>query len=329
VCFNLVFLRLVSFAFDSADSPSPSLATTIGYLYHAPTYVSGPILRFADYQTPHWLPALSLAKYFARLLFAFCAFELFNRVVFCNAIIQSAKWNPALYATLAMSTGYSEVEIMTSVSFAALFSLWFKFLIIWRLARFWALVEGLPAPENMRRCVANNNSVVEFWKDWHASFNTWLVRYLYVPLGGSKHGAAMQITATCACFGFVAAWHDLELRLWAWALAICLLIVPELAARRWAATSRAWRQAPWWARRAAVAVGGGLTIVALQLVNLVGYTLGVDGTARLLDKTRESREGRWFALYWSAWMVLGSAIMHEQRLRAQADSKLPQQQQQL
>jgi len=78
-----------------------------------------------------------------------------------------------------------------------------------------------------------------------------------------------------------------------------------------------------------VAVGGGLTIVALQLVNLVGYTLGVDGTARLLDKTRESREGRWFALYWSAWMVLGSAIMHEQRLRAQADSKLPQQQQQL
>lgn len=27
-----------------------------------------------------------------------------------------------------------------------------------------------------------------FWQGWHCSFHAWLVRYIYVPLGGSRHG---------------------------------------------------------------------------------------------------------------------------------------------
>ena len=41
-----------------------------------------------------------------------------------------------------------------------------------------------------------------FWKGWHASFNQWLVRYIYVPLGGSS----MRLLSIWPIFTFVALW---------------------------------------------------------------------------------------------------------------------------
>jgi alginate O-acetyltransferase complex protein AlgI len=32
-------------------------------------------------------------------------------------------------------------------------------------------------------------SITEFWKRWHISLSSWLRDYLYIPLGGSRHGA--------------------------------------------------------------------------------------------------------------------------------------------
>lgn len=63
-----------------------------------------------------------------------------------------------------------------------------------------------------------------FWRNWHASFNLWLVRYLYIPLGGSHRRAL----AVWPIFTFVAVWHDLEWRLLAWAWLSSLLFAPEL-----------------------------------------------------------------------------------------------------
>ena len=50
------------------------------------------------------------------------------------------------------------------------------------------------------------------------------MRYLYVPLGGSRWRAAN----VWLVFTFVALWHDLEWRLLGWAWASALLFAPEL-----------------------------------------------------------------------------------------------------
>jgi len=61
-----------------------------------------------------------------------------------------------------------------------------------------------------------------FWKNWHASFNLWLVRYLYIPLGGQQY----RWISIWIIFGFVAFWHDLEWKLlqWAWIMALFFAI---------------------------------------------------------------------------------------------------------
>ena len=101
-------------------------------------------------------------------------------------------------------------------------------LLPWRFFRLWALADGVEAPENMIRCMANNYSTLGFWRSWHRSYNLWLLRYIYIPLGGSSNA----ILSTFLVFTFVALWHDLSLRLLAWGWVISIFIVPELLARK-------------------------------------------------------------------------------------------------
>ncbi|KAK7281878.1 hypothetical protein RIF29_10224 [Crotalaria pallida] len=38
------------------------------------------------------------------------------------------------------------------------------------------LINSIEAPENMPKCINNCHNLEGFWKNWHASFNKWLVR---------------------------------------------------------------------------------------------------------------------------------------------------------
>jgi D-alanyl-lipoteichoic acid acyltransferase DltB (MBOAT superfamily) len=89
-------------------------------------------------------------------------------------------------------------------------------------------MDGMDPPENMVRCMANNYSPLGFWRSWHRSYNLWIVRYLYIPLGGTHRLAATSILI----FTFVALWHDLSPRLLAWGWLAALFILPEVMARR-------------------------------------------------------------------------------------------------
>lgn len=102
-----------------------------------------------------------------------------------------------------------------------------QLLLPWRFFRLWAMADGIETPENMLRCMSNNYSALAFWRSWHRSFNRWIIRYIYIPLGGSKR----PIVNTLAVFTFVAFWHDISLKLLAWGWLVTLFILPEVIAR--------------------------------------------------------------------------------------------------
>eukprot|EP00897_Mesotaenium_endlicherianum_P003439 jgi/Mesen1/3122/ME000184S02193 len=194
------------------------------------------------------------------------------------------------------------------LAYGVLNLMWLKFLLIWRYFRFWALAAGVEAPENMQRCVNNSYDLEGFWKGWHASYNRWLVRYMYIPLGGSKWRALN----VWAIFTFVALWHDLEWKLLWWAWITCLLCTPELAAKALMRSPRmkAFRES--WAYREVCAVAGAANITALMMVNLIGFVVGPSGARVFLSKFLQRQNiGLLLAIEFS--LYVGTKLMLELR----------------
>lgn len=61
----------------------------------------------------------------------------------------------------------------------------------------------------MKKCISNSNTFQGFWRAWHASFSEWLVRYIYVPMGGRSR----RVISLWLIFFFVGAWHEFD---WKW-----------------------------------------------------------------------------------------------------------------
>lgn len=165
--------------------------------------------------------------------------------------------------------------------------IWLKLLLPWRFFRFWALLDGIDPPENMVRCMSDNYSTQAFWRGWHRSFNRWIVRYIYIPLGGSSSGLTKSpwaktrgILNILAVFTFVALWHDINLRLLAWGWLITFFVLPEVLAERLFPPKR-WKDDRN-AYRVICGIGAVGNILIMMSANLVGFALGLDGLRDLV-----------------------------------------------
>jgi alginate O-acetyltransferase complex protein AlgI len=49
---------------------------------------------------------------------------------------------------------------------------------------------GYDLPENFRMPYLSSN-IAEFWRRWHMTLSAWLKDYLYIPLGGNRHGTLL------------------------------------------------------------------------------------------------------------------------------------------
>ena len=49
--------------------------------------------------------------------------------------------------------------------------------------------------------------IVDFWRRWHISLSTWLRDYLYIPLGGNRHGPARTYLNLIATMLLGGLWH--------------------------------------------------------------------------------------------------------------------------
>ncbi|KAJ1930633.1 glycerol transporter [Tieghemiomyces parasiticus] len=242
----------------------------LAYLFYVPLYLAGPIITFNNFIWQHRFPSREVTTrgtvtYGLRLLGALFLMECMQHLFYVVAISRAHAWS-----------GYSPFQI-SMIGYFSLKFIWLKLLIMWRFFRFWALADGLEVLENMRRCMSNNYSAQSFWRDWHCSFNRWLVRYVYVPLGGRRY-AAYNVWAV---FTFVALWHDISLRLLAWAWLISLMFAPELL------LSYVFNRPPYSQHRYfrhLCAVGCVLNICMMMVANLVGFAVGVDGIRTMLTE---------------------------------------------
>lgn len=113
--------------------------------------------------------------------------------------------------------------------------------------------------------MSNNYSTVEFWRSWHSSFNLWIIRYIYIPLGGSKN----VFWNIWIIFAFAALWHSFSWEMVLWGFLIALSILPEQICK-WMLKNGKFGQDP---PKILALLGGSFNIICMIIANIVGYGL--------------------------------------------------------
>ncbi|CAH2355542.1 membrane-bound O-acyltransferase Gup1p [[Candida] railenensis] len=272
----------------------------LAYVLYTPLFIAGPIITFNDFIYQSNYKSCPSVKNWKR------TFIYFLRLVFCILVMEFILH--FMYVVAVSKTNAWEGNSPFQISMVGMFNLniiWLKLLIPWRILRFWALLDGIDPPENMIRCMDNNYSALAFWRAWHRSFNKWVTRYIYIPLGGG--GYYRFINMLCV-FSFVAIWHDIELKLLIWGWLIVIFLLPEILAtfffKRYEST--------WWYNYVCAA-GAVVNIWMMMIANLFGFCLGQDGTLKLLKEMFSTVGGIEFFLTASGALFVGVQIMYELR----------------
>ncbi|KUM64827.1 hypothetical protein ACN42_g2261 [Penicillium freii] len=313
---------------DRVKIPAEPTAFTfrnyIAYMLYSPLYLAGPILTFNDYVSQQRYTSASLTRsrivmYAVRLGLTLLCMELILHYIYAVAISKSdPDWSVFTPGQLSM------------LAFFNLHIIWLKLLIPWRAFRLWALLDGIDPPENMVRCMSNNYSALAFWRGWHRSYNRWIVRYIYIPLGGGGGGRRapgapkpasppqskfmgkfLQIRNFLLVFTFVALWHDMNPRLLMWGWLVTLFVLPEVLGGILFPAHR-WRSHPT-AYRVICGIGSVGNVLMMIIANLVGFALGIDGLKDLLASLTGSYSGLAYMVSCCVVLFVGVQVMFEVR----------------
>eukprot|EP00998_Keelungia_sp_KM082_P005917 NODE_2200_length_1115_cov_61.440283_g2182_i0.p1 GENE.NODE_2200_length_1115_cov_61.440283_g2182_i0~~NODE_2200_length_1115_cov_61.440283_g2182_i0.p1 ORF type:complete len:364 (-),score=65.51 NODE_2200_length_1115_cov_61.440283_g2182_i0:24-1064(-) len=236
----------------------------VAYIFYPPVYLTGPTMTYNCWISHIASPQKSYNlmdkfKYLARWFFVFMLIEVGSHYIHIWAVARDASWESY------------EAWQTAVLGYVMLNWLWLKFTAMWRLARFFVLLDDVECWENMTRCMTNNRSFQVFWRAWHQSLNKWAVRYIYIPLGGNR----TKLWNVFFVMGFMALWHDIELHLFVWGLGVAVVLVPEIMAEA------VWRSPRTAALRSTPILGHtvkGLACAAnaflMSVLNLIGFGVG-------------------------------------------------------
>jgi D-alanyl-lipoteichoic acid acyltransferase DltB (MBOAT superfamily) len=98
------------------------------------------------------------------------------------------------------------------------FQIYFDFSGYTDMALGLAMLFGIVLPQNFN-VPYRSVSLQDFWRRWHMTLSRFLRDYLYIPLGGNRHGFGRQMLALTATMTLGGLWHGAGLTFTAWGLA--------------------------------------------------------------------------------------------------------------
>ena len=178
-----------------------------------PRLIAGPIVRPSDFfnANAQWRRPIDPEMIAAGV--SLLAIGLFKKVCLADRI------SPIINPIYALADGGTLVTPADSFVAAVGFALqiYFDFSGYSDIAIGTALMLGIRLPPNFD-APYRSTSIVVFWRRWHMSLSGFLRDYLYVPLGGNRHGRfreACNILATMTLGGL---WHGAGVNFLIWGL---------------------------------------------------------------------------------------------------------------
>ena len=149
------------------------------YLSFFPKLTSGPIQRSGDFfEQAHSDRAIGFDSFKTGI--QIFVFGLFKKIVLADRL---SVFVNQVYAT---PKAFGSLTVLLAV-IAYSFQIYFDFSGYSDMAIGVAKILGFNLPRNFNLPYLAHN-VTELWKRWHISLSSWLMEYLYFPLGGSRKG---------------------------------------------------------------------------------------------------------------------------------------------
>lgn len=163
------------------EAPSPSFVLYALYVAYFPQLVAGPISRVGDL-----LPQLAAP---ARVTVERVHVGLFLILLgLTKKVLVADMLSPEVDRIFADPEAASTGELLRGAYLFA-FQIYCDFSGYSDIARGVSELFGVRLMINFNQPYLSR-SITEFWRRWHISLSSWLRDYLYIPLGGNRHGAA-------------------------------------------------------------------------------------------------------------------------------------------
>lgn len=177
-----------------------------------PQLIAGPIVHYREmqpqfenlkagrYDTSVFVPGLSLFLV-----------GLFKKVVLADSLARVAS---PIFGTALDGGDLSALTAWTG-ALSYTFQLYFDFSGYSDMAIGIALMFGIRLPFNFDSPY-KATSIIDFWRRWHITLSTFLRDYLYIPLGGNRHGEARRLTNLMITMVLGGLWHGAGWTFVAW-----------------------------------------------------------------------------------------------------------------
>lgn len=244
----------------------PSLLKFATFIALFPQLVAGPIVRASDF-----LFQMKEDKKFAwrawhsglgRVLWGF-----FKKVAVADSLA------PFVDQCFAAPDTFGSMHLLIGVVFYS-FQIYCDFSGYSDIAIGLARMMGYHFPENFRTPYFSR-SFSEFWTRWHISLSSWLRDYLYIPLGGNRHGRLATYKNNMLTMLLGGLWHGANWAFVFWGFLHGLyLILQRVLSPIWRKTVSALRLPRFFSAGAEMA-----TVYALTLLAWVYFRSGSIGLA--------------------------------------------------
>lgn len=217
---SYVFFKLLHFLVDSYKDLLPSLdiITFLNYIFFFPTYLSGPIDRYQNFDK--WMNYESSRK--AGLLCWASLYRIFVGVV-KKYVLELLVINYALDFNSVQVTNNYLVDVLLSLIAYSLY-IYLNFSGYSDIAIGTGMLLGFRVPENFRNPYFAKN-ISDFWKRWHITLSSILKEYIFLPFVQSlsrRFNKAPRIVITIlgylVTFSICGIWHGSTLNFLIWGL---------------------------------------------------------------------------------------------------------------
>ncbi len=178
--------------------PSQKLTDYVLYIMMFPQLIAGPIVNYNSVAAQ----LVSRTSTMEDRVVGFYRFVigLAKKVLIANTM--------AAYADQVFGMAYGDLATGTAWIgiLAYTFQIYFDFSGYSDMAIGLGKMMGFRFPENFNDPYTSR-SVTEFWKRWHITLGSFIMNYLYIPLGGNRKGKGRMYFNLWLCFLLSGLWH--------------------------------------------------------------------------------------------------------------------------